>query len=151
MKIRLSVHDKSTSGAQAEPVDHTSDGPSITLGRDKGRDAVLPPQAVSRHHARVSLADELVVIEEPGSSFETQDNGGPLPTGEKRLLKSGVLIVIAPFDSTFSQERAIPEPGGEESTSYVSRAMVRGALRGVLSAEDPYFRFMNGDREGERI
>ncbi|HLT29801.1 MAG TPA: FHA domain-containing protein [Myxococcaceae bacterium] len=151
MKIRLSVHEKSTSGAQAEPVDHTFEGPSITLGRDKGCDVVLPRQAVSRQHARISLDDELGFIEDLGSSFGTQVNGEPLPKGEKRLLKSGDLIVIAQFDITFSQERAIPEPGGEESTSYVSRAMVRGALRGVLSAEDPYFRFMNGDREGERI
>src|SRR5690606_1646204 len=134
----------------AEAVEHALEGPTITLGRDKACEVVLPRQAVSRNHARITVDGDLSFLEDLGSSFGTQINGEALPPGEKRLLKTGDVIVIAQFDITYSQQKAIPAPGGDESTSYVSRAMVRGALRGVLSAEDPFFRFMNGEREGEK-
>lgn len=151
MSIRLSVSEKSTTGASAESAEHVFEGPAITLGRDKACEVVLARQAVSRNHARITVDGELSFIEDLGSSFGTQVNGETLPKGEKRLLKTGDTIVIAQFDILFSEQRAMPAPGVDENTSFVSRAMVRGALRGVLSAEDPFFRFMNGEREGDKI
>jgi pSer/pThr/pTyr-binding forkhead associated (FHA) protein len=153
MSVRLTVTQRSEAGSSAKPVEHVLDEASITLGRDKGCQVVLAQQAVSRNHARISQEGNLFFLEDLGSAYGTQINGKPLPKGEKHRLRNGDVIAIAQFDVTFTHVADLPMDGGGRSdkTSFVARSLVKDAVRGIKSGEGPYFRVMNGPREGERI
>ncbi len=87
-----------------------------------------------------------------GSSFGTQINGAKLPKGEKHLLRNGDIIAIAQFDVTFDRVAENSKESGPNNTQFVARRVVKDVMRGLSSAgEQPYFRIMNGLREGERI
>jgi len=112
---------------------------------------VLAQQAVSRNHARISQEGNLFFLEDLGSAYGTQINGKPLPKGEKHRLRNGDIIAIAQFDVTFTHVADLPADVRSEKTSFVARSLVKDAVRGIKSGEGPYFRVMNGPREGERI
>ena len=147
MSVRLLVRQRSEAGSD-KPNEVVLDQPEITLGRDKNCQVVLPLQAVSRNHARISQDGSLFFIEDLGSAFGTQVNGKQLPKGEKRLLRNGDVIGIAQFDVTFDR-LADKAPNGDK-TSLLARNVVKDVMRG-LGDEGPYFRVMNGPREGEKI
>jgi pSer/pThr/pTyr-binding forkhead associated (FHA) protein len=130
------------------------DGEEILIGRDKACHLVLSQTAVSRQHARLSHEDGLTFIEDLGSAFGTEVNGKPLPRGEKRLLRNGDVIAVAQFDITFDQvsdTRGQSAEGREGKTSFIAKEAVKDAIRGLASAsESPWFRVMNGPREGEK-
>src|SRR5512140_2374246 len=151
MSVRLTVTQRSEAGSAAKPVEHVLDEASITLGRDKGCQVVLAQQAVSRNHARISQEGNLFFLEDLGSAYGTQINGKPLPKGEKHRLRNGDIIAIAQFDVTFTHVADLPADVRSEKTSFVARSLVKDAVRGIKSGEGPYFRIMNGPREGERI
>lgn len=153
MSVRLTVTQRSEAGSSAKPVEHVLDEASITLGRDKACQVVLSQQAVSRNHARISQEGNLFFLEDLGSAYGTQINGKPLPKGEKHRLRNGDVIAIAQFDVTFTHVADLPVDSGGRSdrTSFVARSLVKDAVRGIKSGEGPYFRVMNGPREGERI
>src|SRR4051812_42315184 len=146
MSVRLLVRQKSEAGAK--PPEGGLDLPEITLGRDKNCQVILPLQAVSRNHARITQDGSLFFVEDLASAYGTLINGKALPKGEKRLLRNGDIIAIAQFDVTF--ERIAEQRVDDGKTSLVARSIVKDVMRG-LDNEGPYFRVMNGPREGEKI
>ena len=136
----------------ATPTEHLLDEPVITLGRDKSCQVVLPQQAVSRAHARITQEGNLFFLEDLGSAYGTQVNGKALPKGEKRLLRNGDIIAIAQFDIRFDKRRRARTHDVEsQKTSFVARSVVKDVMRGLSGGEERYLRVMNGPREGERL
>lgn len=153
MSVRLTVTQRSEA-AGAAPAEVLLDEPVITLGRDKACQVVLAQQAVSRNHARISQEGNLFFLEDLGSAYGTQVNGKALPKGEKRLLRNGDVIAIAQFDVRFDRvaDAAASDEGQSNKTSFMARNLVKDAMRGISGeGEERFFRFMNGEREGERI
>ncbi|SEK52750.1 FHA domain-containing protein [Stigmatella aurantiaca] len=151
MSVRLTVTQRSEAGSAAKPTELVIDEAVITLGRDKACQVVLAQQAVSRNHARISQEGNLHFLEDLGSAYGTQINGKPLPKGEKHRLRNGDIIGIAQYDVRFSHVAAMSLNVGTDKTSFVARSLVKDVMRGLTSGEGPYFRIMNGPREGERI
>jgi len=149
MSVRLTVKQSSEAGGKA--TEHVLDDAIITLGRDKSCQVVLPQQAVSRSHARITQEGNLFFLEDLGSAYGTQVNGKPLPKGEKRLLRNGDVIVIAQFDVRFDKVAELPHDVESQKTSFVARNMVKDVMRGLSGGEERYLRVMNGPREGERL
>ncbi len=150
MGVRLTVKQRSEAGGAEKPSVVILNDDIIPLGRDKTCQVVLAQQAVSRSHARILRDGTLFFLEDLGSAYGTQINGQKLPKGEKRLLKNGDLIAIAQFDVTFDRVAERAQEGA--STGFVARKVVKDVMRGLSSGgESPYFRIMNGPREGERI
>jgi pSer/pThr/pTyr-binding forkhead associated (FHA) protein len=122
----------------------------ITFGRDESCQVRLAQQAVSRSHARISKDGTLFFLEDLGSAYGTQINGSKLPKGEKHLLRNGDVIAIAQFDVVFDRVANAAEESGK--TEAVARKVVKDVMRGLATGgEQPYFRFMNGPREGQRV
>ena len=154
MTVRLMVRQRSEAGAGDKPNELLLEDDPITLGRDKSCQVVLPQSAVSRQHTRISRDGQLYFVEDLGSAYGTQVNGQNLPKGEKRLLRTADVIAIAQFDVTFERIVELPKstPGKSDRTAFVAREAVRGVMRGLAGpAEGPYFRYMNGPHEGERL
>jgi pSer/pThr/pTyr-binding forkhead associated (FHA) protein len=153
MSVRLTVKQRSEAGGADKPSVVLLDDDVITLGRDQTCQVVLAQQAVSRSHARISRDGSLFFVEDLGSSYGTTINGAKLPKGEKHLLRNGDVIAIAQFDVTFDRVAAEnAEGGGAGNTQFVARKVVKDVMRGLSAGgEQPYFRVMNGPREGERI
>jgi pSer/pThr/pTyr-binding forkhead associated (FHA) protein len=149
MAVRLQVKQRGEAGGASKGQEHRLEDEVITLGRDKSCQVVLAQMAVSRNHARISQDGTLFFVEDLGSAYGTQVNGKPLPRGEKRLLRNGDVIAIAQFDVVFDRVADLPQ--SSEKTSFVARAVVKDVMRGLGSAEGPYFRVMNGPKEGQRI
>ncbi len=153
MGVRLTVKKRGEAGGAVKPQTVLLDDDIINLGRDQHCQVVLAQQAVSRNHARISRDGALFFVEDLGSSYGTTINGQKLPKGEKRLLRNGDTICIAQFDVTFDRVADLGE-GEEEAgkTMFVSRKVVKDVMKGLAAGgEQPYFRVMNGPREGQRI
>jgi pSer/pThr/pTyr-binding forkhead associated (FHA) protein len=149
MGVRLTVKQKGKEGAAPQTV--MLDDEQITLGRDQHCEVVLAQQAVSRNHARITRDGTLFFVEDLGSSYGTQINGQKLPKGEKRLLRNGDTIEIAQFDVVFDRVADVSEDVSGK-TMFVSRKVVKDVMKGLAAGgEQPYFRVMNGPREGQRI
>ena len=82
---------------------------SIHIGRAEDNGLVLPDIAVSRRHARLTVSDTGVTIEDVGSGNGTYFDGKPL---RKRDLLDGDEILIDPFILCFS----IPMAAEREAT-----------------------------------
>lgn len=151
MSVRLLVRQRSEQGGAEKAVEIILEDEVINLGREKTCQVVLAQQAVSRSHARISRDGSLFFLEDLGSSYGTQINGKSLPKGEKRLLRNGDVIAIAQFDLTF--DRVTDPPKGQPATTNrMARQVVKDVMRGLSSGqENPYFRLMNGPKEGQRI
>lgn len=150
MSVRLTVKQRSEQGSTEKPAVVLLDDEVITFGRDQGCQVVLAQQAVSRNHARISKDGTLFFLEDLGSAYGTQVNGSKLPKGEKHLLRNGDVIAIAQFDVTFDRVANASEESGK--TEAVARKVVKDVMRGLATGgEQPYLRFMNGPREGQRI
>jgi pSer/pThr/pTyr-binding forkhead associated (FHA) protein len=149
MGVRLTVKQKGKEGAASKTV--ILDEDAILLGRDQNCQVVLAQQAVSRNHARITRDGSLFFVEDLGSSFGTQINGQKLPKGEKRLLRNGDTIEIAQFDVVFDRVADVADDVSGK-TMFVSRKVVKDVMKGLAAGgEQPYFRVMNGPREGQRI
>jgi pSer/pThr/pTyr-binding forkhead associated (FHA) protein len=147
MSIRLLVRQRSEEGGAGESREVLLHDPVVTLGRDKTCQVVLPLQAVSRSHARISQDGALFFLEDLGSVYGTQINGMALPKGEKRLLRDGDVIAIAQFDVAFERLSDVPQ----DQTSMMAKHMVKSAMRSLGSGEGTYLRIMNGPDEGKHI
>ncbi|MEW5739318.1 MAG: FHA domain-containing protein [Myxococcota bacterium] len=149
MGVRLTVKQKGKEGDAPKTV--MLDEDAILLGRDQHCQVVLAQQAVSRNHARITRDGTLFFVEDLGSSYGTQINGQKLPKGEKRLLRNGDTIEIAQFDVVFDRVADVAEDVSGK-TMFVSRKVVKDVMKGLAAGgEQPYFRVMNGPREGQRI
>ncbi|MBM4380284.1 MAG: FHA domain-containing protein, partial [Deltaproteobacteria bacterium] len=155
MGIRLVVRPRNEAGGAEKARELVLDEEEVLVGRDKACHLVLSQTAVSRQHAKISLDGALTFIEDLGSAFGTQVNGKALPKGEKRLLRNGDVIAVAQFDITFvrvADARPQSTEGRAHKTSFLAKAVVKDALRGLgADAESPYFRVMNGPREGQKF
>ncbi len=152
MAVRLTVKQRSEAGGAEKPSSVLLEDEIITLGRDSKCQVVLAQQAVSRAHARISRDGSLFFVEDLGSSYGTQINGSKLPKGEKHLLRNGDVIAIAQFDVTFDRVAEGQKTNEAGNTQFVARKVVKDVMRGLAAGGDlPYFRVMNGPREGQRI
>ncbi len=152
MTVRLTVKQRSEEGGAEKPQVVLLEDDVITLGREQTCQVVLAQSAVSRSHARISRDGSLFFVEDLGSSYGTQINGKKLPKGEKHLLRNGDVIVIAQFDVTFDRVAEGQGENGAGNTQFVARKVVKDVMRGLAAGgEQPYFRYMNGPKEGKRI
>ncbi|MGQ0506409.1 MAG: FHA domain-containing protein [Myxococcaceae bacterium] len=151
MTVRLLVKQRSEQGGADKAEEVLLKDPVITLGRDPACQVVLAQQAVSRSHARISRDGALFFVEDLGSAYGTHVNNQPLPKGEKRLLRNGDVIAIAQFDVTFDRVAELPKDANDNKTSRVARHVVKDVMRGLGAGEAPYFRVMNGPKEGQKI
>ena len=153
MAVRLVVKQRGEAGGADASNTVMLDDDKIVFGREQACQVCLPQQAVSRNHARITRDGGLFFLEDMGSSFGTRLNGKLLPRGEKRLLRNGDTIVIAQYDIVFDHVTEAPKGEAEDSdsTSAISRQVMKDALRGLSKTEAPSFRVMNGPREGQRI
>jgi len=155
MGIRLLVRPRNEAGGAEKPRELVLDDEEILVGRDKACHLVLSQTAVSRQHAKITRDGALTFIEDLGSAFGTQVNGKVLPKGEKRLLRNGDVVAVAQFDITFDRvadARPQSTEGRSHKTSFLAKAVVKDAMRGIgAAAESPYFRVMNGPREGQKF
>ncbi|MFB1482007.1 FHA domain-containing protein [Corallococcus sp. RDP092CA] len=149
MSVRLTVTQRSEAGG-ASGKEVVLDDSVITLGRDKTCQVVLPQQAVSRNHARISQEGTLYFLEDLGSAYGTKINGKALPKGEKELLRNGDIIAIAQYDVRFDKVVEIA-PDVSDKTSFLARGILKDAMRGLAGGEERFLRYMNGPREGQRI
>lgn len=151
MGVRLTVKRRAEAGGAEKPQVVTLTEDTITIGRDDGCDVVLAQSAVSRNHARIIRDDTLFFVEDLGSSFGTLLNGAKLKKNEKQLLSNGDTIAIAQFDVVFDRVADVTESNAG-NTMFVSRNLVKDVMKGLgTGGEQPYFRLMNGPREGQRI
>ena len=151
MGVRLTVKRRAEAGGAEKPQVVTLTEDTITIGRDDGCDVVLAQSAVSRNHARIVRDDTLFFVEDLGSSFGTLLNGAKLKKNEKQLLSNGDTIAIAQFDVVFDRIADVTESNAG-NTMFVSRNLVKDVMKGLgTGGEQPYFRLMNGPREGQRI
>lgn len=152
MGVRLTVKMRGEEGGADKAQVVVLDDDLITMGRDQTCQVVLAQQAVSRSHARISRDGSLFFVEDLGSSYGTLINGTKLPRGEKRLLRNGDTIAIAQFDVVFDRVADAADDSGKGDTNFLSRKVVKEVMKGLsTNREQPYFRVMNGPREGKRI
>jgi pSer/pThr/pTyr-binding forkhead associated (FHA) protein len=151
MGVRLTVKRRAEAGGAEKPQVVTLTEDTITLGRDDQCDVVLAQSAVSRSHARIVRDGTLFFVEDLGSSFGTLLNGSKLKKNEKQLLRNGDTIAIAQFDVVFDRVADVTESNAG-NTMFVSRNLVKDVMKGLgTNGEQPFFRVMNGPREGSRI
>jgi pSer/pThr/pTyr-binding forkhead associated (FHA) protein len=151
MGVRLTVKKRAEAGGAEKPQVVTLGEDTITLGRDDKCDVVLAQSAVSRNHARIVRDGTLFFVEDLGSSFGTLLNGAKIKKNEKQLLRNGDTIAIAQFDVVFDRVADVTESNAG-NTMFVSRNLVKDVMKGLgSSGEQPFFRVMNGPREGHKI
>src|SRR5688572_3345795 len=72
---------------------HEWDQGSLTIGRDQGRNIVLPTKTASRKHARLDLVNGMPVVVDEGSANGTLVNGarigGPTRVDESSKIDVG--------------------------------------------------------------
>jgi len=66
---------------------------TVVLGRDSTCDIVIPDRQVSRYHARITLTQEGMILEDLGSKNGTHCNGTPLTA--PLVLQDGDMVQIA--------------------------------------------------------
>ena len=73
-------------------------GEGFVIGRDFGCDGVLLHSTVSRRHARLVLADNIVHIEDLGSTNGTAIDGAVVVAGAQRPLQAGAKLRIGDIE-----------------------------------------------------
>jgi pSer/pThr/pTyr-binding forkhead associated (FHA) protein len=111
-----------------------------TIGRE-GTDVLLLDATVSRRHARLTLEDGQVWVEDEGSTNGTRVGGQPVPAGERRSVRDGdelrfgsVALRLA-LPEGFASAVGVPEEAGEEREAGGS-ASVSAPVYGRLVAAD---------------
>jgi pSer/pThr/pTyr-binding forkhead associated (FHA) protein len=130
-----------------------SNARSIVIGRDATADFQLPLASISRHHARISAADSLYVLEDLGSTHGTQVNGKAVVSGEKTVLHTGDVIGLTKAHITCSIEtEKVASDDPFEGTEAVAARAVQGILGRLGDAKQsaPYLRALNGTMSGTR-
>ncbi|MFH1468856.1 MAG: FHA domain-containing protein, partial [Pseudomonadota bacterium] len=97
---------------------------SIHIGRAEDNGLVLPDIAVSRRHARLSVAGGGVSIEDVGSGNGTYFQGKPI---RKRELQDGDEVLIDPFTLVFSVPQREADVESTESPAVPDQAPPRVA------------------------
>jgi adenylate cyclase len=79
-------------------------GEGLVIGRALECDAVLSHSTVSRQHARLVLADNVLQIEDLGSTNGTAVDGVIVHAGTKRPLQAGARLRIGDIELAFRRE-----------------------------------------------
>jgi len=79
-------------------------GEGLVIGRAFECDAVLSHSTVSRQHARLVLADNVLQIEDLGSTNGTAVDGVVVHAGTKRPLQAGARLRIGDIELAFRRE-----------------------------------------------
>lgn len=104
---------------------------TLSIGRDDDNTIVLKNDRVSRHHARLSLDNDAVVLEDLKSSNGTRLNGQPI-TGLTSL-KNDDQLGIGPFAFTLKLPLSIEVDGG---ATVLGEATARESLDGRVGKHD---------------
>jgi pSer/pThr/pTyr-binding forkhead associated (FHA) protein len=141
-------------GQAPKAMTHESNARSIVIGRDQSADFQLPLSTVSRHHARISEADGIYVVEDLGSTHGTTLNGKKVSQGTKKVLRDGDIIELtkAKITCAIETEKVASEDAGEGSQSIAVKA-VQGILGrlGESQSDGPFLRTLTGPQEGKRF
>jgi pSer/pThr/pTyr-binding forkhead associated (FHA) protein len=86
-----------------------TEGQEIIIGRSSELDMVLVEEMVSRRHARITLQDGVISIEDLGSTNGTFVNGekiqkGTLKEGDRILIGTSILKVVTTADTSTRRE-----------------------------------------------
>jgi pSer/pThr/pTyr-binding forkhead associated (FHA) protein len=95
---------------------------ALLLGRDEQCDIIIPDRQVSRHHARLTLTDQGVLLEDLGSKNGTHLNGKLL--NEAFLLQDGdsVQVALAQKFVFLSSDATVPLPPDQGNLEIASSA-----------------------------
>lgn len=132
---------------------YESNARSIILGRDVTSDFQLPLATISRHHSRISEADNVYLVEDLGSTHGTLVNGKAVEPGQKKILRNGDIIELTRAKVTCAIEQhkvASAEPG--EGTQAIAARAVQGILGrlGEAKSDGPFLRVLTGVDENAR-
>ncbi len=105
------------------------DRPLFSIGRQDSNDLILPSQAVSRRHARISMDSSDLFIEDLESKNGIRLNGNLLT--EKSLLRPGDIIKIGESEFTLSRFDELEEDTDEQT-------LVRNLDKTRISFADAY-------------
>jgi pSer/pThr/pTyr-binding forkhead associated (FHA) protein len=112
------------------------DRDQVLVGRRVGVDVPLPHPDIGGVHLRIERQGGGFQIIDGGASSGTRLNGEPLPSGGRRPLEDGAVIVVGDAFSLRFEARApagaqpTPEEG-EAGTTEMARAMVRDVLQAL--------------------
>jgi serine phosphatase RsbU (regulator of sigma subunit) len=130
--------------AVGEPFDHRMEQDVLTIGRASDSDLVVADRFLSRSHARLSLRDGLLFVEDLGSRNGTQVNGESIEgarevrTGD-RIQVSGSVIHVD-VETTSSADTGLLEPSplaGMTVVKHASEVLESTASdTGAISGED---------------
>lgn len=110
MKLKINCDDAAKSREIELP-----QGGSLTVGRSSGSDVVLDDAGVSRHHAKVTISNGKVFVEDCGSSGGTQLNGALVAAVTRFGLDDKVKV--GPFTlSLADDEQDAPADDGVHAT-----------------------------------
>ena len=124
------------------------------MGRDASSDFQLPLATISRHHARISVSDQLYFLEDLGSTHGTRINGKALPAKDKKVLRNGDTIELtrAKITCAIDVQKVASEDDAEQSGKVAARA-VQGILGrlGDVKEGNAYLRGITGSLAGQRL
>lgn len=150
----------SEKGGQQSQYDFNSG--SITIGRMKGNDVVLPKGNVSKKHSRISVVDGQIFIADMKSTNGTYVNGrkvsGEQPISETDKIYIGDFILQVQADQTGAGAHAGPPMPPQQNANIASGARppappsapVFDASAGLAGSVDDLFGAVEADITGQR-
>ncbi len=93
---RITVTRRNTLGREPEE-NYAFPADSVTIGRASGNDIVLPAGSISRDHARLTLRDRELYLEDLGSASGTHIRDQRLEAGQLRRLEPGDEFLVFPY------------------------------------------------------
>jgi pSer/pThr/pTyr-binding forkhead associated (FHA) protein len=135
---------------------------SIIIGRDAECDVVIPDRQVSRYHARLTVSDEGVTVEDlaskNGSFLQGDKISGPVMLQDGDLLQIALVqsFVYLSSDATMPMEHekvSVPQNAGRLRLDPRSRRVWIGQEEVIPPLSAPQFRFLQVlyDRQGQVV
>jgi pSer/pThr/pTyr-binding forkhead associated (FHA) protein len=135
---------------------------SIIIGRDAECDVVIPDRQVSRYHARLTVSDEGVIVEDlaskNGSFLQGEKISGPVMLQDGDLLQIALVqsFVYLSSDATMPMEHekvSAPQSAGRLRLDPRSRRVWIGQEEVIPPLSAPQFRFLQVlyDRQGQVV
>ncbi len=128
------------------PIPVSSDG--VTIGRDPANTVTVPPHlfpGVSSHHARVSLRDAELHLEDMNSKNKTLVHGKPVAD---RVLRHGDVFQLGPDGPRFA---VVSSLGGATDTMVLTRSRIAPRPRSIGAETMMVVRERLGIPEGENV
>jgi DNA-binding winged helix-turn-helix (wHTH) protein len=119
----------------------------LVVGRDQGCDIVVADRQVSRHHARVAITNQGVILEDLGSKNGTHHNGEAIV--DPVFLQDGDVIQIALAQKFvyLSSDATLPLEGDDIDFSNFQPAQLNPQNEDLLRIEKKSHRVWIGDEE----